>query len=65
MRMIHIVTLASLSLLLTAAPAFADLGGCVDSPENPSWILGLLGGAAAGLLWLRARLSRRLRRGVD
>ena len=67
MRTIRMLTLGSLSLLLVAAPAFADggLGGCADSPENPSLILGLLGGAAAGLPWLRARLSQRLRRGAD
>ena len=67
MRKIRTLTLVSLSLLLVAAPAFADggLGGCADSPENPSLILGLLGGAAAGLPWLRARLSQRLSRRAD
>jgi XrtJ-associated TM-motif-TM protein len=46
---------------LAATPAFA-LGGCADSPENPTWILGLLGAAAAGAPWLRGKLSEWKRR---
>jgi XrtJ-associated TM-motif-TM protein len=34
-------------------------GGCVDSPENPTAILALVGVAAAGLNQLRIRLRRR------
>ena len=55
MRMVHAV---GLSLLFLSAPVFA-FGGCVDSPENPTWLLGLVGGAAAGLPWIRARLAAR------
>jgi len=44
-----------LGLASLAADAFA-LGGCVNSPENPSVVLGLLGGGAASLPWLRARI---------
>ena len=46
----------ALSLLVFSAPVFA-FGGCVDSPENPTWILGLLGGAAAATPWLHGKLS--------
>ncbi|MDB5973422.1 MAG: hypothetical protein JWR07_182 [Nevskia sp.] len=52
--------LARLAVALTAlaaTPAFAQLSGCADSPENPTWILGLLGGAAAATPWLRGKLS--------
>ena len=42
---------------LAATPAFAQLSGCANSPENPTWILGLLGGAAAATPWLRGKLS--------
>ena len=46
---------------LAATPAFAQLSGCANSPENPTWILGLLGGAAASTPWLRGKLSQWLR----
>ena len=36
--------------------AWADPGGCVDSPENPTAVLGALGLAAAGIPWLRTKL---------
>jgi len=36
-----------------------DRGGCVNSPENPTIILGLLGAVAAGAPWLRARVKAR------
>jgi XrtJ-associated TM-motif-TM protein len=35
--------------------------GCLDSPENPTAILGLVGSAAAGLCALRGRVFRRKR----
>ena len=34
-------------------------GGCLNSPENPTLLLGLLGGAAAGLPWLKAQIAAR------
>ena len=34
-------------------------GGCVDSPENPTAILALVGLAAAGINHLRTRFSGR------
>ena len=39
--------------------AWAGFGGCVDSPENPTVVLGLLGGAVAAYPWLRAEISAR------
>jgi hypothetical protein len=55
----------ALVLTLAAAPtlALADIsgGGCTDSPENATAVLGLLGAGAASLPWLRARLSARRR----
>lgn len=47
-------------LVVTTAAAYGQGGGCVDSPENPTAVLGLLGAASAGAPWLRAKwLSRR------
>jgi XrtJ-associated TM-motif-TM protein len=37
----------------------AQDGGCVDSPENPTAILALVGMAAAGINHLRNRFSGR------
>ena len=51
----------ALSLLVFSAPVFA-FGGCVNSPENPTWILGGLAGAAATAPWLRGKLSQWKRR---
>lgn len=47
-----------LSLNLVSTAAFA-LGGCVDSPENPTLLLALVGGVAAGVPWLRRQLKKR------
>jgi len=55
MRMIYAV---GLSLLLLSTPVFA-LNGCVNSPENPTLILGLIGGAAASVPWIRTKLAAR------
>jgi XrtJ-associated TM-motif-TM protein len=52
-----------LALLVLAAtlPLYAQQGdgGCVDSPENPTAILALVGVAAAGLNQLRNRFRGR------
>jgi len=53
MRMIYAI---GLSLLTLSAPVFA-LNGCVNSPENPTLILGLIGGAAATVPWIRTKLA--------
>ncbi len=48
-----------LSAFLFASPLFAQGGGCVNSPENPTAVLGLVGIAGASLPALRARWRRR------
>ncbi len=52
------VTAAGLSLF-AVTPAFASIGGCVDSPENPTWILAGIGAVAAGVPWVRSVVRRR------
>lgn len=46
---------------LTTKSAFALIGGCVDSPEDPTVVMALLGGAAVitPLVWSRVRARRR------
>jgi XrtJ-associated TM-motif-TM protein len=39
-------------MLLMTMAARAQTG-CLDSPENPTAVLGLVGGAAAALFWRR------------
>ncbi|MDB5974741.1 MAG: hypothetical protein JWR07_1501 [Nevskia sp.] len=56
--MTKLIAVAALSQLF-AGSALADLGGCVDSPENPTAVLGLLGAAAAGMPWVKAKLAAR------
>ena len=41
-----------------AVPAFAQ-GGCVNSPENPTAILALVGSAGGAVVSLRNRLRRK------
>ena len=63
-RSLIVVTSAAAAVVclsLVASTAFA-FGGCVDSPENPTWILAGIGGAAAGLPWLRAKIRARRNR---
>jgi XrtJ-associated TM-motif-TM protein len=52
-----------LALLVLAATlrlhAQEGAGGCVDSPENPTAILALVGAAAAGINHLRNRFGRK------
>ena len=53
-----LIAIAALSQLCVGA-AWANLGGCVDSPENPTVLLGLLAAAAAGMPWLKAQIASR------
>lgn len=53
------VILAAGVLVATTGAAYAQGGGCVDSPENPTAVLGLLGAASASVPWLRARWQSR------
>ena len=46
-----------IGLAMMAVPAMAQTGGCTVSPENPTIVLGLLGAAAAGLPWIRAKIA--------
>ena len=59
----QIMRVAAVCGLLCVAGDVLAFGGCVDSPENPSVVLGLLGGGAACLPWLRTRLRTRLSKG--
>jgi XrtJ-associated TM-motif-TM protein len=49
----------ALLILAAALPARAQMDGCVDSPENPTAILALVGIAAAGINQLRVRFGGR------
>ncbi len=49
-----------LALVLLLAPLAAHAqNGCTDSPENPTVVLALIGGAGAAFTSLRGRLSRK------
>ena len=52
---------AVMMVALMSIPGFAvaDLGGCVNSPENPTAILAMLGAAAAGVRRWRASRNAR------
>jgi XrtJ-associated TM-motif-TM protein len=52
------VTLLVASLFVLAAPLHAQTG-CTDSPENPTAVLALVGGAGALFSALRTRLKAR------
>jgi XrtJ-associated TM-motif-TM protein len=45
-------------LLLVCAPVYAQ-SGCVDSPENPTAILAVVGSAGAFLVSVRSRFRRK------
>ena len=45
-------------LFLVSLPAFSQ-GGCVNSPENPTVVLALVGSAGAFLASARARFKAR------
>ncbi len=49
---------AVVGLSCLASTAFA-FGGCVNSPENPTWILAGIGAVAAGVPWVRSVVRRR------
>jgi XrtJ-associated TM-motif-TM protein len=56
---------AYLGLFLLAAFPLHAQGGCVDSPENPTAILGLIGAAGAFYIPLKKKLSSILGRRQD
>ena len=53
---------AAVAVLLAGAGTALAFGGCVDSPENPTWILAGIGVVAAGAPWLRAKIKGRRRK---
>ena len=55
------LSLAAIALLFVALPLYGqdDIGGCTDSPENPTAILAVVGSAGALLASLRARVRVR------
>jgi XrtJ-associated TM-motif-TM protein len=46
---------------LTTKAAFGYIGGCVDSPEDPTAVLAVLGCSAAAIPILRSRIRARKR----
>jgi XrtJ-associated TM-motif-TM protein len=57
---ISFVSLLVLALAMTPLAAHAQ-GGCVNSPENPTVVLALIGGAAGAIKVLRSRVGSRRR----
>ena len=53
------VVLAGIALLSSVALPLYGQGGCVNSPENPTAILAVVGSAGALLASLRARVKVR------
>jgi len=49
--------LTAVTLVVVCAPVYAQ-GGCVDSPENPTALLALVGSAGAVLVAVRGRFRR-------
>lgn len=45
-------------MLVISTPLFAQ-GGCVESPEDPTLVLALLGSAAASVVYARDRMKSR------
>jgi XrtJ-associated TM-motif-TM protein len=53
--------LLAFALFLSAAVQLHAEGGCVDSPENPTAILALVGSAGLFCATIRARIKARRR----
>ena len=58
MRKYVFVGLGCAAVLLVATPLYAQTG-CTDSPENPTVVLALVGGAGALFSAVRAKMRRR------
>ena len=51
---------AAIVFFASALPLHASLGGCTDSPENPTLVLGLvLSAGSIGFMQIRNRFGRR------
>jgi len=57
MKKISLLALAAL-VVLAAIPAYAQ-GGCVNSPENPTAVLAVVGSASGLLVAIRSRFRRK------
>jgi XrtJ-associated TM-motif-TM protein len=57
MKKISLLVFAALVLLVTI-PVYGQ-GGCVNSPENPTAILALVGSAGGFLVAMRGRFGRK------
>ena len=58
MKKSMVVLLGCALVLLVAAPLYGQTG-CTDSPENPTVVLALVGGAGALFSAVRARVKAR------
>jgi XrtJ-associated TM-motif-TM protein len=58
MKRSTVVLFGCAALVLVAVPLHAQIG-CVDSPENPTAVLALVGGAGALYSAVRARTKAR------
>ncbi len=58
MKRSTLVLLGCAVLVLVAAPLYGQTG-CTDSPENPTVVLALVGGAGALYSAVRARMNGR------
>ena len=56
MKKSTLLVLCSAVLLVAAAPVYAQ-GGCLNSPENPTVVLALVGSAGAFVASARARFK--------
>lgn len=59
MKKLGYILPVALLILAATVRVHAQDGGCVDSPENPTAILALVGMAAVGINHLRSRFSGR------
>ena len=55
-----LLLIAASFVMLTTKKAFGLIGGCVDSPEDPTVVMALLGAGAAAvpIVWSRVRARR-------
>lgn len=58
MKMSSLAALVVVVLFAVALPAYAE-GGCVNSPENPTAVLAVVGSAGALFTLARARFKAR------
>jgi XrtJ-associated TM-motif-TM protein len=55
---LFLLAIAAVVVFVAASPAMAQ-GGCVNSPENPTAILAVVGSASGIVVAVRARLASR------